>query len=104
MMSSDWTMTLDARWWRPSICPIRGPCIAPRILGGVLATIAFPMFRRVRARLHDSDAKAGLVMIVLITVGVILPVLAIIMLLVQQANTVVQEMRSGEVARTLQRM
>src|SRR5260221_9871172 len=78
--------------------------IAPLILGAVLATIAFPMFRRVRARMHNSDTKAGLVMIVLITVGVILPVLAIIFLLVQQANTVVREMRSGEVARTLQKM
>jgi predicted PurR-regulated permease PerM len=80
------------------------PFIAPLILGAVLATIAFPLFLRVRARLHNSDTKAGLVMIVLITIGVILPVLVIIFLLVQQANTVVQEMRSGEVARTLQRM
>src|SRR5690242_4255705 len=80
------------------------PFIAPLILGAVLATIAFPLFLRGRDRAHGSDAKAGLVMIVLITVGVILPVLAIIMLLVQQANTVVQEMRSGEVARTLQKM
>src|SRR5256885_5285519 len=80
------------------------PFIAPLILGAVLATIAFPMFRRVRVRMHNSDAKAGLLMIVLFTVRAILPVLAIIFLLVQQANTVVQEMRSGEVLRMLQRM
>ena len=30
--------------------------IAPLILGAVLATIAFPMFRPVRARMHNSDA------------------------------------------------
>jgi len=37
------------------------PAVSSRrlILGAVLATIRVPMFRRVRARLHDSDAKAG---------------------------------------------
>lgn len=80
------------------------PFVAPLILGAVLATIAYPMFLRVRARMRGHNERAGLVMIVLITVGVILPVLAIIFLLVQQANVVVQEMRSGQVERTLQRM
>jgi predicted PurR-regulated permease PerM len=80
------------------------PFIAPIILGGVLATVAYPVFRRVRAWMDGHNERAGLVMIVLITVGVIIPVLLIIMLLVQEANAVIQHMRSGEVQRILQKM
>src|SRR3954463_6887087 len=64
---------------------ILDPFLAPIMLGAVLVTVTFPIYRRVRERLHGAN-RAASVMLILITFTVLLPAFLIIVLLVQEAN------------------
>ncbi|MEA2162225.1 MAG: hypothetical protein QOK37_352 [Thermoanaerobaculia bacterium] len=79
------------------------PFLAPIMLGAVLATVTFPLYRRIRDALHGAN-RAASVMLILITFTVLLPAFLIIMLLVQEANVVVKHLQSGDIERTLQRI
>jgi predicted PurR-regulated permease PerM len=80
------------------------PFLAPIMLGAILATVTFPIFRRIRARMHDGANKAAAVMLFLITFTILLPAFLIIVLLVQEANVVVKHLQSGDMERALQRL
>src|SRR5437588_6086591 len=80
------------------------PFFAPIILGAVLVTVTFPIFRRVRQRMHGHDNRAATVMLFLITFIILLPSLLIIVLLVQEANVLVKHLQSGDAERALQRL
>src|SRR5438270_5169610 len=62
------------------------PFLAPIVLGAVLVTVTFPVFRRVRQRLHGHDNRAATVMLFQITFIILLPPLLIIVLLLHEAN------------------
>ncbi len=79
------------------------PFLAPIMLGAVLATVTFPIYRRIRERLHGAN-RAASVMLILITFTVLLPAFLIIVLLVQEANVVVKHLQSGDMERALQRL
>ncbi|HVT02656.1 MAG TPA: AI-2E family transporter [Thermoanaerobaculia bacterium] len=79
------------------------PFLTPILLGAVLVTVTFPIYRRVRNRMHGRGARAALVMLVLLTFVVVLPAMLIILLLVQQANVLVVALKSGEATRALQK-
>lgn len=80
------------------------PFLAPIMLGAVLVTVTFPIYRRVRERLHGGANRAAAVMLFLITFVVLLPAFLIIVLLVQEANVVVKHLQSGDMERTLHRL
>jgi len=80
------------------------PFLAPIILGAVLVTVTFPIYRRLRERMHGHANRAASVMLVLITFVILLPATLIIVLLVQEANMVVKHLQSGDAERALQRL
>lgn len=80
------------------------PFLAPIMLGAVLVTVSFPIYRRVRERFHGGANRAAAVMLFLITFVVLLPAFLIIVLLVQEANGVVKHLQSGDMERTLHRL
>ena len=80
------------------------PFLAPIMLGAVLATVTFPIFRRIRERFHGGANKAATAMLFLITFTILLPSFLIIVLLVQEANVVVKHLQSGDMERALQRL
>src|SRR5258705_318335 len=77
------------------------PFLAPIMLGAVLATVTFPIFRRIRERFHGGANKAATAMLFLITFTILLPSFLIIVLLVQEANVVVKHLKSGDMERAL---
>src|SRR5437660_161755 len=79
------------------------PFFAPIILGGVLVTVTFPIYRRIRERMHGHANRAASVMLFLITFVILLPSVLIIVLLVQEANGVVKHLQSGDMERAMQR-
>jgi len=80
------------------------PFLTPIMLGAVLVTLTYPIYRRVRARLRDGANRAAAVMLLFITFAILLPAFLIIVLLVQEANVVVKHMESGDAERALQRL
>jgi predicted PurR-regulated permease PerM len=80
------------------------PFISAIILGAMIVTLTFPIFRRVRARLKGRNALATVVMLLGITVLIVIPAVFLTMLLVQQANTVVDHIQSGDAQRILARV
>src|SRR5665811_289280 len=80
------------------------PFLAPIMLGAVLVTVTFPVYRRVRERMNGGANRAAAVMLFLITFIVLLPAFLIVVLLVQEANVVVKHLQSGDVERALQRL
>jgi predicted PurR-regulated permease PerM len=79
------------------------PFLAPIMLGAVLVTVTFPIYRRVRERMHGRENGAAAVMLVLITFTILLPAFLVIILLVQEAEVVVKHLQSGDATRALQR-
>jgi predicted PurR-regulated permease PerM len=79
------------------------PFLAPIMLGAVLVTVTFPIYRRVRERMHGRENGAAAVMLVLVTFTILLPAILVIILLVQEANVVVKHLQSGDATRALQR-
>jgi predicted PurR-regulated permease PerM len=72
------------------------PFLAPIMLGAVLVTVTYPIYRRIRAKLNGSANKAATAMLFLITFTILLPSFLIIVLLVQEANVVVKHLQSGD--------
>lgn len=80
------------------------PFLTPIILGAMLVTLTFPTFRRVRSQLRDRSPVAAIVMLVAITVLIILPAFILVLLLVQQADALIQHFQSGEAQQILARI
>ncbi len=80
------------------------PFITAIILGAVLVTLTFPLFRRVRTRLKGSSGRAAVVMLVGITFLIVVPALILSTLLVQQANLVFERLQSVDAQQTLKRI
>lgn len=80
------------------------PFLTAIILGGVLVTLSFPLFQRVRARLKGSSSRAAVVMLIGITFLVVVPALLLSLLLIQQANAVFDRLQSVDAQQTLQRI
>jgi len=80
------------------------PFLSAIILGAILVTITFPMYVRVRARLHERGGLAAMLMLLGITVVIIIPAVIIGFLLVDQANLLIAHMRGGGAQSLLQRI
>jgi predicted PurR-regulated permease PerM len=77
------------------------PFITAIILGAIIVTVTFGTYKRVRARLHGRSPAAAVVMLFGITFLLIIPVFVIGLLIIQQANGLIQRMQGGEARQML---
>src|SRR5947209_19254157 len=68
------------------------PFLAPIILGAVLVTVTFSTYQRVRERMHGHANRAAAVMLFLITFVILLPALMITILVVHDANVLLNHL------------
>ena len=72
------------------------PFLSAIVVGAILVTVTFPLYRRVRVRLRGSDTWAAIVMLLGITLVLIVPAIFLGILLVQQANSLMPHLQSME--------
>jgi predicted PurR-regulated permease PerM len=80
------------------------PFMTAILLGMILVILTFSLFRRVRLTTKGSSARAAVVMLLGITFVIVIPAVILGILLVQQANVVVENLRSGEAQQMVQRI
>jgi predicted PurR-regulated permease PerM len=80
------------------------PFMTAILLGAILVTLTFNLFRRVRIASKGSSNKAAVVMILGITVLIVIPAVILGILLTQQANVVVEKLQSGEAQQMVKRI
>jgi predicted PurR-regulated permease PerM len=80
------------------------PFMTAILLGAILVTLTFGVFRRVRERMKGSSTKAAIVMLLGTTLLLVIPALILAILLVQQANVVVEKLQSGEAQAMVKRI
>src|ERR1043166_834185 len=72
------------------------PFLSAILVGAILVTLTFPTYVKVRAIAKGRSGLAALLMLVFITLVVIVPLFLLGVLLVQQANGLIQHLQSGE--------
>jgi len=80
------------------------PFMTAILLGMILVILTFNLFRLVRSKLNGSSNRAATVMLVGITFVIVIPAVVLSILLVQQANVVVENLRSGEAQQMVKRI
>ena len=80
------------------------PFLTPILVAAILVTLTFPLFRRVRTRVRGRSTLAAIIMLLAITVLLVIPLFIIILLLVHQANTLIEHLQSGEAQQLLARL
>ena len=80
------------------------PFMTAILLGAILVTLTFGIFRRVRRRMKGSSIKAAVVMLLATTLLLVIPALILSIMLVQQANVVVEKLQSGEAQALVRRI
>ena len=80
------------------------PFVSAIIVGAILVTVTFPLFRRVRARLRGSDTWAAIAMLLGITFVLIVPAVIVGLLLVQQAQSLLPHLQSIETQQLMQKL
>lgn len=80
------------------------PFMTAILLGMILVILTFTIFRRVRVTTKGSSARAAVVMLLGITFVIVIPAVILGILLVQQANVVVDNLKSGDAQRMVQRI
>ena len=80
------------------------PFMTAILIGAILVTLTFGMFRRVRISARGSSARAAIVMLIGTTVIIVIPAVILGILLVQQANVVVEKLQSGEAQQMVRRI
>lgn len=80
------------------------PFMTAILLGAILCTLSFNLFRKLRARFNGSSPKAAIVMLIGMTFVIVIPATILGMLLVQQANEVVEKLETGEAQQMIRRI
>jgi predicted PurR-regulated permease PerM len=80
------------------------PFMTAILFGMILVILTFNLFRRVRLTTKNSSARAAVVMLLGITFVIVIPAVILSVLLVQQANDVVDNLRSGDAQKMLARI
>ncbi|MDP9190625.1 MAG: AI-2E family transporter [Acidobacteriota bacterium] len=80
------------------------PFMTAILLGMILVILTFNLFRRLRSKMSGSSNRAASVMLIGITIVIVIPAVVLSILLVQQANVVVENLRSGEAEQMIQRI
>src|ERR1041385_8380102 len=79
------------------------PFIDAIVLGAVFATITYPIYKRVLARVHGRHNLAASIRVAGILLLIMIPAVILGMLLVQQANGVIATFQNGSAQRLLVR-
>lgn len=80
------------------------PFLTAILLGAILVILTFNLFRRVRIAAKGSSVKAALVMLLGITFLIVIPAVILTMLLVNQANVVVEKLQDGQAQEMVKRI
>lgn len=80
------------------------PFMTAILIGAIIVILTFPLFRRVRIRLKGRSDPAAVVMLLGITLLIVIPALLLSILLVQQANLVIERLQSVDARTMLQRL
>ena len=80
------------------------PFMTAILVGAILVILTFGIFRRLRERFKGSANRAALTMLLGITVIIVIPALILAVLLVQQANVVVEKLQTGEAQAMIKRI
>lgn len=80
------------------------PFMTAILLAAILCTLTFGIFRKVRKRLKGSSTKAAVVMLLGITFVLVIPTVILAIMLVQQANVVVEKLQSGDAQAMIRRI
>jgi predicted PurR-regulated permease PerM len=80
------------------------PFMTAILVGIILVTLTFGLFKRVRAKLGGNSTRAALVMLLGITIVLVIPAVILSILLVQQANVVVEKLQTGEAQAMIKRI
>lgn len=80
------------------------PFMTAILLGAIVVILTFDIFKRLRTRFKNSSNRAALAMLLGITIIIVIPALILSILLVQQANLVVEKLQSGEAQRMVQKI
>lgn len=80
------------------------PFMTAILLGAILVTLTFGLFTRARERMNGSSTKAAVAMLLGTTLLLVIPALILAILLVQQANVVVDKLQSGEAQALVKRI
>src|ERR1043166_7596068 len=80
------------------------PFLSAILVAAILVILTFPTYVRVRERMKRRSALAAVVMLIGITLVFILPLFLLSLLLVQQANGLIQRLQTGEAQAILARL
>ncbi|HEX8410311.1 MAG TPA: AI-2E family transporter, partial [Thermoanaerobaculia bacterium] len=80
------------------------PFMTAILLAAILCTLTFGIFRKVRKRFKGSSMKAAVVMLLGITFVLVIPTVILAIMLVQQANVVVEKLQSGDAQAMIRRI
>jgi len=80
------------------------PFLTAIIVGAILVTLTFNVYKRLRDRMGGRAGRAAIVMLIGITFVIIIPAVVLVLLLVQQANGLIQHFQSGEAQQFVQRI
>lgn len=80
------------------------PFLTAILLGAILVTLTFNLFRRVRIAAKGSSVKAAVVMLIGTTFVLVIPATILTILLVQQATDLVEKLQTGEAQQMIKRI
>ncbi|MDQ3282486.1 MAG: AI-2E family transporter [Acidobacteriota bacterium] len=80
------------------------PFMTAILLGAILVILSFNLFRRLRQKMKGSSARAASVMLIGITFIIVIPAVILAILLVHQANNVIENLQSGDAQRMMRRI
>lgn len=80
------------------------PFMTAILFGAIIVTLSFKTFQRVRTRMKGNASGAATVMLLAVTFVIVIPAVVLSILLVQQANVVVEMLQSGEAQAIVKRI
>ncbi|SRR5581483_3945310 len=80
------------------------PFLSAIIIGAILVTLTFPLYRRLRARMRGSDTWAAITMLAGVTLVLILPTVLAVALLVQQARELIPHLQATETQKIMEKL
>jgi predicted PurR-regulated permease PerM len=80
------------------------PFMTAILLGAIVVILTFNLYRRLRERMHGRSTRAALTMLLGVTVVIVIPAMILGIMLVQQANVVIEKLQSGEAQAMVKRI
>lgn len=87
-----------------AVAKVLAPFVTPILLAAIVATFTYPLFRRVRSRVHGREPLAAGVMLLVVTLTIVMPAFVLVILLVDQASTLFELLQRTDFQAILARM